>query len=134
MRYRVSIRWTTTAIESLRALPKKVRSGLIDKVDELLTCGDPREVHKPLVGPLAGYYSIKYSRYRAIYTVEEERVAGKGVSLHLQVTLIVTGKRKEYDKHDVYEVARKLAEMVFDGQVRAADVAAKTEPRRKKKR
>jgi mRNA-degrading endonuclease RelE of RelBE toxin-antitoxin system len=113
MECRVSIRWTTTAKESLKALPKKVRRGLLTKADELLDCGDPRECCKPLKGPLQGYYRIVYSRYRAIFSVEEERLVNDDVILHLTVLFVAAGARKEHDKQDVYRVAEKLVRLVL---------------------
>jgi len=134
MECRVSIQWTDTAKESLKALPKKVRKGLLDKADELLQCGDPREAHKPLIGPLSGFYSIKYSRYRALYRVREEKIKD-GVLLQLEVTFIVAGKRKEYDKHDVYEVAKKLAQFLFEKEKPRVEAPERIiSPRRSKKK
>jgi hypothetical protein len=100
-------------MDSLKSLPLKVRAGLLDKADDLKKSGDPRECRKPLTGPLQGYYRIVYSRYRAIFTVEEEPLAGGDVLLHLKVVFIVAGTRKEFDRNDVYRVARKLVEHVL---------------------
>ncbi len=113
MKLRVSIRWTETAKAGLSRLPKKVRKGLLEKADELLGC-DPRKVNKPLMGPLSGYYRIVDSRYRAIYTVEEEVIARGKKVLHLTVHFIAAGIRKEHDKKDVYRVAEKLVRLVLD--------------------
>lgn len=133
MKCRVSIEWTETAKESLKALPKKVRKGLLDKADELLEGGDPRQAHKPLVGPLAGLYSIKYSRYRALYQVTEERTAGGVLLLHLRVTFVLAGQRKEFDKHDVYRVAEKLAVLLFAPPRDVERAEAKPGSKRKRK-
>lgn len=116
MECRVSIKWTDTAKESLRALPKKVRKGLLDKADELLDCGDPRKCYKPLTGPLQGHYRIVYSRYRAVFSVEEESLATGDKLLHLTVIFIAAGIRKAYDKNDIYRVAKKLVESVFSDE------------------
>jgi hypothetical protein len=78
-----------------------------------MTCGDPRKCCKALKGPLEGYYRIVYSRYRAIFTVEEEILAGGDVLLHLKVIFIAAGIRKEYDKKDIYRVAMKLVKHVL---------------------
>lgn len=113
MEFRVTIQWTETAKESLKKLPKKVRKGLLDKADKLTTCGDPRKCCKALTGPLQGYYRIVYSRYRAIFAVDEEPLANGDSLLHLKVVFIAAGIRKELDRNDVYRVARKLVEEVL---------------------
>jgi mRNA-degrading endonuclease RelE of RelBE toxin-antitoxin system len=113
MELRVTIQWTDTAKESLKRLPPKVREGLLSKADELLECGDPRKCCKPLTGPLQGYYRIVYSRYRAIFTVEEKKLAGGKVLLHLRVIFVAAGIRKAFDRRDVYRVALKLVEDVL---------------------
>lgn len=122
MKRRVSIQWTETAKRSLASLPRKVRRGLLEKADELLTCDDPREASKPLVGPLSGYYRITYSRYRAIYSVEEERIANGDVLIHVKILFVAAGTRKEGDKNDVYQFAMKLLRMgVIEGKGRKRD-------------
>jgi mRNA interferase RelE/StbE len=107
---RVEIQWTATAVECLRKLPLKVRKGLLDKADELKK-SDPREASKPLVGPLANHYRIVYSRYRAVYRVDEERdKAGKTV-LRLTVIFVAAGIRKEQSREDVYRLAEKIVRL-----------------------
>jgi mRNA-degrading endonuclease RelE of RelBE toxin-antitoxin system len=113
MESRITIQWTETAKESLKSLPRKVRVGLLNKADDLMTGGDPRKYCKPLAGPLEGYYRIVYSRYRAIFTVEEEPLVSGDTLLHLKVIFIATGIRKEYDRNDVYRVALKLVTQVL---------------------
>ena len=113
MEVRVHIRWTETAKESLKGLPLKVRKGLLEKADELTEGPDPREWCKPLTGPLQGYYRIVYSRYRAIFSVKEEKLVNGDKLLHLDVIFIAAGIRKELDKKDVYRVAQKLVESVL---------------------
>jgi mRNA-degrading endonuclease RelE of RelBE toxin-antitoxin system len=113
MEVKVSIKWTETAKKSLKALPPKVRKGLLEKADELAEGPDPRERCKPLTGPLQGYYRIVYSRYRAIFSVREEKLAGGDKILHLDIIFITAGIRKEFDKKDVYRVAQKLVESVL---------------------
>lgn len=114
MEARVIIKWTETAKESLKRLPLKVRAGLLKKADELAIQGvDPRKFSKPLTGPLQGYYRIVYSRYRAIFTVQEETLDSGDVRLHLHVIFIAAGIRKEMDKKDIYKLAHKLVEHVL---------------------
>ncbi len=65
---------------------------------------DPEKQGKPLSDELTGYRSIRAigQRYRIIYKVEEERVV---------VVVVALGIRKEGDKKDVYELAKKLARL-----------------------
>lgn len=134
MEVRVSIRWTNSAKESLKALPKKVRKGILDKADEVLKSGDPRKHYKPLIGPLSGHYRIVYSRYRAIFKVEEEQIASGGVLLHLTVIFIAAGIRKELDKNDIYRVAKKLVETVLNEDEGLEEIEEVPEPTPVRKR
>ena len=54
-----------------------------------------------------------YSRYRAIFTVQEEVLADGDKLLHLNVIFIAAGIRKELDKKDVYKLAQKLVKHVL---------------------
>jgi mRNA-degrading endonuclease RelE of RelBE toxin-antitoxin system len=107
METRVKIRWTKTSVNCLKRLPKKVREGIVAKADELQK-SDPRESHKPLKGPLQGFRSMKYSRYRAVFKISEESMASGDVLLKLEVCFVLVGIRKEGDKHDVYKLAQKI--------------------------
>lgn len=107
MKRRVTVQWTRPAKEKLATLPPKVRRAILDKTIALADC-DPRESHKPLTGPLRGYYSIKVSRYRAIYTVREERLANGDTLLLVRVVVVAVGMRKAGDRHDVYALAERL--------------------------
>ena len=95
-------------MDCLKKLPLKVRRGLLTKADRLYECSDPKRVHKPLVGPLAGYYRITYARYRAIYRVQEETIANGDVLINITITFVVAGKRQERSRDDVYKVAQKI--------------------------
>ena len=106
---RIRIQWTAAALEGMKSLPKKVRKGLFDKADQLQHC-DPRDAHKPLVGPLAGCYRITYGRYRAVYRVIEEEAADGDVRLTLLVLFIAVGIRREQSRSDVYRIARKIVD------------------------
>ncbi len=109
---RVTIQWTETAKRCLEKLPPKVRRGLLEKADGFLKCDDPKEASKALVGPLSGYYRIVYSRYRAIYSVDEERLADGDVLVHVKVRFVAAGIRKEGDKKDIYQLAMRLIQML----------------------
>lgn len=113
---KVRIQWTTTAKETLKRLPRKVQAGLIEKAEELGNVSNPRDAHKPLVGPLGGFYRITYGRYRAVYGVREENLPGGDVLTTVTVTFIACGKREEYNRDDVYRVAQKAVEL---GLIRA---------------
>lgn len=110
MERRVSIKWTETGRECLRSLPKKVAVGLLNKVDGLYDA-DPHNSYKPLKGPLQGYYSVPYSRYRALYCVEEETLADDSVLVHVKILFVFAGKRKDGDKKDVYRLAERLVNL-----------------------
>lgn len=107
----VTIQWTTTARHQLAQLPPKVRRGLLEKAGELKTCADPRTAHKPLVGPLEGYYRITYARYRAVYRVDEEKLASGNVVVRIKVLFVAAGKRKERDRKDIYRIAEKIVNL-----------------------
>lgn len=134
MEVRVSIKWTDSAIESLKALPKKVRKGILDKADEILKSGDPRKHYKPLIGPLSGHYRIVYSRYRTVFKVEEEKTDSGDVLLHLTVIFIAAGIRKELDKNDIYRVAKKLVETVLNEDEELEEIVEVSKPAPVRKR
>ena len=108
---RVVIQWTDTAIRQLTKLPPKVRRGLWNKADALRECDDPRTAAKRLVGPLEGYYRIVYSRYRAIFSYQEEELANGETVLRILIRFVAVGIRKEGDKRDVYRFAMRLLKL-----------------------
>ncbi len=67
---------------------------------------EPEKQGKPMTEELSGYRSIRAvgQRYRIIYKVEEERVI---------VVIVALGIRKEGDKKDVYERAKRLRQSGF---------------------
>jgi mRNA interferase RelE/StbE len=81
---------------------KRVREKLVERIDSLTE--EPEKQGKPMVADLAGYRSIRAigQRYRIIYKVEEERII---------VFILVVGIRKEGDKGDIYNLARKLVRL-----------------------
>lgn len=106
---RVRVLWTRPAAEALRKIPKRFRKTILEKTRALGGEGvDPRRAHKPLTGPLANHYSIKVSRYRAVYTVREQTLASGDVIVEVTVVVVAVGMRKEGDKQDIYNLARKL--------------------------
>jgi mRNA-degrading endonuclease RelE of RelBE toxin-antitoxin system len=107
----VVIQWTETAKSRLKQLPQKVRKGILDKADALLSHEDPRKAHKPLTGPLQGYYRFTYGRYRAIYSVED-RIREDGTRIfHIIIRFVAVGIRKEGDRKDIYNFAMRLLKM-----------------------
>jgi len=118
---RIRIQWTDTARECLRSIPRKAAQGLINKADQLTRCDDPTVAHKALTGPLQGYFRITYSRYRAIYRVDEEKLKSGDVLVTVIVRFVVAGIRKEGDKHDVYRLAQKILEYGGFGDAEAVD-------------
>jgi len=114
MEYKVIVQWTETAKTRLAELPKKVRQGLIEKVERLRN-EDPRKTYKQLAGPLQGHFSIPYSRYRLLYRVTDDPIADGSVLLYVRVTVVYAGIRKERDRNDVYRLARKLVELGLVG-------------------
>src|SRR2546423_9679280 len=110
MECRVTIEWTTPAMEGLRTLPLKVRKGLIDKLGAFQK-SDPRVAGKPLVGPFQGLRRLTYGRYRAIYSVYEKPKKGGEILLQVKVVVVAAGIRKEHDKKDIYRLAKKLLDL-----------------------
>jgi mRNA interferase RelE/StbE len=89
-----------------------VRKGLIEKFDDIRNAAaDPRDSCKPLTGPLKGYFRVVYSRYRAIFSVTEEKTGRGEVVVHIRVLVVVVGIRKERDKNDVYRIAQRLIDL-----------------------
>lgn len=107
---RVIIRWTNTAKEGLTRLPREIRRGILGKVDGMYDCTDIKALYKPLLGPLLGFYSLRFSRYRAVFCVEEDKIANGDVIVTIKITFVIAGKREARSRDDVYEIARKLLE------------------------
>lgn len=118
---RVRIVWTATAKESLRKLPLKVRSGLLEKARRLGDCDDPRNAHKALTGPLANYKRITYARYRAIYTVSEDVLTSGDTLILVTIRFVACGIRKEGDKKDVYRLAKNILKYGGFGDAEVVD-------------
>ena len=71
---------------------------------------DPDKQGKELKEELEGYRSVRTvgQRYRIIYKVEEEQVL---------VVVVTVGIRKEGDKKDAYNLAKKLARLNLLNQI-----------------
>lgn len=107
-RRRVRVQWTVPARDALAELPRKIRRAILEKTRSLAECTEPRKAHKPLVGPLQGYYSMKVSRYRYLYRVDEEKLPNGKVVVRVTILVLLVGKRKGGERDDVYRLAEKL--------------------------
>jgi len=78
---------------------QRIQAGLRSSLKRLEY--EPELQGKPMIDELAGYHSLRAvgQRYRIIYKVKEEQVL---------VVVVTLGIRKEGDKKDVYELAKKL--------------------------
>jgi mRNA interferase RelE/StbE len=93
------VRFTAAADEDVAAIrDTRTRSAVVRRAYALRT--EPAAQGKPLQKDLKGLYSVRASgqRYRIVYRVQNE--AG-------EVTVLVVGVRKEGDKRDAYQVARR---------------------------
>jgi mRNA interferase RelE/StbE len=80
----------------------RVREGISRRIDAL--ANDPNLQGKALSDELMGYRSIRAvaQRYHILYKLEAEQII---------VVVVALGIRKEGDKKDVYELAKKLARL-----------------------
>jgi mRNA interferase RelE/StbE len=97
-------RWTVSLtrdaeIQLSTIRDQRIRNGLIARLRQLEN--EPESQGKPLTDELVGYRSVRAvgQRYRIIYKVKAERVI---------VTVVALGMRKEGDKKDIYQLAKKL--------------------------
>ena len=94
--------FTPTAREMLETVTNPHRSTIIERIGRLRT--DPEKQGKPLTANLKGYRSLRVAgRYRAIYQVQRSKIT---------VLVMGVGMRKEGDKADVYELVKKLLDLV----------------------
>lgn len=86
---------------------RRVRESISKRIDGL--ANEPEKQGKPMIDELRGYRSIRAvgQRYRILYRVEAE---------HVIVLVVALGIRKEGDKKDVYELAKKLVRLGLLGQ------------------
>jgi mRNA interferase RelE/StbE len=97
-RWRVEL--TAPARQQFAAIrDRRIQRSISASIDRLTH--DPEQQGKPLIAELAGFRSIRVveQRWRIIYQVNVDRVI---------VYVVTLGIRKEGDKKDVYELARKL--------------------------
>ncbi len=101
MRWKIKL--TLPALKQLAAIKDpRVRESIGRRINALEN--DPKRQGKPLSDELTGYYSIRAvgQRYRILYKLEEEQVI---------VMVVALGIRKQGDKKDVYELAKRLARL-----------------------
>ena len=100
---RWQIKLTLPALKQLAAIKDtRVKESISRRINALEI--DPERQGKPLSDELTGYRSIRAlgQRYRILYKLEAEQVI---------VVVVALGMRKQGDKKDVYELAKKLARL-----------------------
>ena len=97
-------RWTVSLtreaeIQLTAIRDQRVQKGLVARLKQLEY--EPELQGKPLTDELVGYRSVRAvgQRYRIIYKMKAERVI---------VTVVALGMRKEGDKKDIYQLAKKM--------------------------
>ena len=97
MKYKILI--TDTCLTLIRRIrDKKIQRTILDRIQKL--SDEPDKQGKKLVKDLSGFRSVHAAgRYRIIYKIDKQMVI---------VYVLAAGIRKEGDKKDIYEIARKL--------------------------
>ncbi len=97
------IQWTETALKMLEAISDvRARRTIFSKAGDLKK--EPEKQGKPLTEELSGFRSVRAGgqRYRVIYAVSRQTVI---------VHIVAVGRRKEGDKKDIYQLAKKLLKL-----------------------
>ena len=97
------ILWTAAAKDMLASISdRRIQKKIIERVDGL--SAEPEKQGKPLVGELANYRSLRAAgqRVRIIFRIEEDKVL---------VLIVALGFRKEGDRKDIYDLAKKLVQL-----------------------
>ncbi len=93
-----TVEWAEPALALLAEIADtRIQRKLLEVAEELAT--DPDKRGSPLVGDLAGYWSLHWSRYRVIYLIDDEAQ---------KVYVLAGGIRQEGKPRDIYELARRL--------------------------
>ena len=97
MRYRIRI--TDICLNLIGQIPdKKIQWTILKRIEKL--ADEPEKQGKKLVEKLSGFRSIHAAgRYRVIYKADKRTVI---------IYVLAAGIRKEGDKKDIYEIAKKL--------------------------
>lgn len=97
MKFQVLI--TDTCLSMIEGIPdKKIQRTILGKIEGL--ADNPEGQGKQLVKNLSGFRSIRAAgRYRVVFRVDGQTVT---------VYILAAGIRKEGDRKDIYEIAKKL--------------------------
>ena len=97
MKYKIRI--TDTCITLIRRIrDQKIQRTILERIQKL--SDEPDKQGKKLVKDLSGFRSVHAAgRYRIIYKIDKQTVI---------IYVLATGIRKEGDKKDIHEIARKL--------------------------
>lgn len=100
MKYRVEI--TEVCLLLIESISdKRIQQAIMSRIEALRT--DPEKRGKPLVKDLAGLRSMHAAkRYRVIFRMDEE---------DRTVWVVAAGLRKQGDRKDIYEIARRLLKL-----------------------
>jgi mRNA interferase RelE/StbE len=91
---------TPTALGVIdKAQDSRIRAKIIETIEGLAE--EPEMKGKPLTAELDGYHSVRAAgqRYCIIYRIDKEKVI---------VLVIAAGIRRDGDRKDIYELAKKL--------------------------
>lgn len=61
------IKYLKEATKQLAQMPRNIRNGIMDAIDERLTVHP--ELFKPLRGNLAGFHRMRVGKYRVVYEI-----------------------------------------------------------------
>lgn len=102
MKYRIT--FTPQAVKNLKGIKdQRVQAKIYDAIESLSP--EPEKRGKPLVGELAGLYSLRAvgQRYRIIYKIEKSKIL---------IIVIAVGVRREKEPSDIYALAQKLVRLL----------------------
>ncbi len=102
MKYRIT--FTPQAVKNLKAIKdRRIQAKIRDAIESLSL--EPEKREKPLVGELAGFYSLRSvgQRYRIIYKIEKCKIL---------IIVIAVGIRREKEPSDIYALAQKLVRLL----------------------
>ena len=94
------VRITIPALKQLEEIKDtRIKESIVNRINTLVS--EPEKQGKAMTSELLGYRSIRAvgQRYRIIYKLEEEQVI---------VFVVALGIRKDGDKADIYELAKKM--------------------------
>jgi mRNA-degrading endonuclease RelE of RelBE toxin-antitoxin system len=94
-----SSKFTSDAIEDVRALPKNARNRLKREFQKTIH-QNPIVCSEPLIGPLAGFRSFHFLNYRVIYRVYEDLK---------MIAVVGIGKKDKAHFTEIYEKLEQLA-------------------------